>query len=169
MRDNHSRDGAFWHHWQRECQDSGQEGLRTPTKTITGKTFCFRPVGSISIQFPTRGTLSDKSPPRTTSHLFARAVPVSNWDVGHNTRRDPETQASTPRRMGDRFPKPCRHTSWQPAWATGLDRSLNTTLLNYAAITSQSSLALQHVSSARGTQAPPTTSSGLYLGLNMAG
>jgi hypothetical protein len=42
-------------------------------------------------------------------------------------------------------------------------------LLGCAAVTLPSSLALQHASSARGTQAPTTTSSGLRLGLNVVG
>jgi hypothetical protein len=159
-----------------------------PCKTITGKTSCSRPVGSISGQLTTRGTpseqfpprttslcvtrqvsaLHDKSPPRTTSRSFARAVPVSDWGVGHDTRYDPETQTSSPRHVGGPFPTPCKYTSWWPARTAGPDRSLNTALLGCAAVTSPSSLTLQHASSARGTQAPPTMSSGLRLGLNVA-
>jgi hypothetical protein len=46
--------------------------------TITGKTPYSRLVGSFPDQFPTRGTLPDKSPPRTTSCSFARAVSASD-------------------------------------------------------------------------------------------
>jgi hypothetical protein len=150
-------------------------------------------MGSISDQFPTRGTsfeqsssrttslrpeqppprttslCSEQSPPRTTSRSFARAVPVSDRGMGHDRRCDPETQTSSPRRVGDRFPMPCKHTSWRLMRAAGLDRSLNADPLSCTTILSPSSPTLLHASSARGTQAPPTTGSGLRLGLNMAG
>jgi hypothetical protein len=112
-------------------------------------------------------TSHDKFAPRMTGRLFARAVPVSDWGVGHDTGRDPKTQTSSPRRVGDRFPAPCEHTSRQLVRAAGPDMSLNTTLPDCVSITSPSSLTLQHANSARGTQAPPTTSSGLRLGLNV--
>jgi hypothetical protein len=57
----------------------------------------------------------------------------------------------------------------QLAARAGPDRSLNAALLNCAAIQSPSSPTLQHANSARGTQAPPTTSSGLRLGFNVVG
>jgi hypothetical protein len=96
--DNLSRDGVFQHLRQCEGQDSRRGGLRTSIKTITGKTSCFQPVGSISNQFSTRGSPSEqslprttslrlarqvytphnKSPPRTTSRSFARAATVSD-------------------------------------------------------------------------------------------
>jgi hypothetical protein len=51
--------------------------MKTPVKTHTGKTTCFRPVGSISDQFPTRWIPDDKSPPRATSLCLARQVSAS--------------------------------------------------------------------------------------------
>jgi hypothetical protein len=49
------------------------------------------------------------------------------------------------------------------------DKSLNAGLTSCAAIPSPSSLALPHASSARGTQAPPTTRTSLDLGSGVAG
>jgi hypothetical protein len=49
------------------------------------------------------------------------------------------------------------------------DKRLNAGLTGCAAITSPSSPTLPHAISARGTQAPPTTSSGLDLGSSVAG
>jgi hypothetical protein len=49
------------------------------------------------------------------------------------------------------------------------DRSFNTGLPSCTTIPSPSSPTLSHASFARGTQAPPTTSSGLSLGLSVAG
>jgi hypothetical protein len=113
------------------------------------------------------------SPPRTTSLRLARQAPASapdpDWGVGHDTRRDPETRTHPPRRVGDRFPTPCKRTSWRPARAAGPDRSLNAGLHSCTTVTSLSSPTLLHASSARGTQAPPTTNSGLRLGLNVVG
>jgi hypothetical protein len=60
----------------------------------------------------------EKSPPRTTSLCLARQVsashdlpPGSDWCVGHNTRREPGVRAPPPKRVGERFPAPCKHTS----------------------------------------------------------
>jgi hypothetical protein len=53
--------------------------------------------------------------------------------------------------------------------AGGLDKSLNAGLSGYTAITSTSSPTLRHAILARGTQAPPTTSSMLDLGPSVAG
>jgi hypothetical protein len=64
---------------------------------------------------------------------------------------------------------PCKHTSWRPARAAGPDRSLYAALLSRTAIKSPSHPILQHASSTQGTQVPPTTSSGIQLGLNVAG
>jgi hypothetical protein len=75
------------------------------------------------------------------------------------------TSATT---RGGRFPMPCKHINWQPALAAGPDRSFNAALLSCATVKSFSSPTLQHANSARGTRAPPTTSSGLWLGLNVA-
>jgi hypothetical protein len=88
--------------------------------------------------------------------------------MGHDRRHDPEIRTSSPRRVGDRFPMPCKHTSWRLMRAAGLDRSPNAGLLSCTTIPSPSSPTLLHASSARGTQAPPTTGSGLRLGLNVA-
>jgi hypothetical protein len=120
--------------------NSRRGGLSTLVKTLTGKTQCSQPVGSISDQFPTRGTSPDKSPPRTTSLRPARVSLDSDWGVGHDTRRDPKLQTSLPRRLGDRFPAPCKHTSWRLMQAAGPDKSLNVGLLCCTAIPSPSSL-----------------------------
>jgi hypothetical protein len=79
--------------------------------------------------------------------------------------------ARTPplRHVGDRFPVPCKHTSWRPARVASLDRGLNAALLSCAAVKSPSSPVLPHANSTQGAQAPPMTSSGLCLGLNLAG
>jgi hypothetical protein len=52
--------------------------------------------------------------------------------------------------------------------AAGPDKSLNAGLTGCVAIPSSSSPTLPHASSARGTQALPTTSSGLDLGSSVA-
>jgi hypothetical protein len=80
-------------------------------KTFTGKTSCSQPVGSISDQFPARGTSSDESPPRMTSLRPTRAPPDSDWGVGYDTQHDPGARTPPARRMGDRFPAPCKRTS----------------------------------------------------------
>jgi hypothetical protein len=64
---------------------------------------------------------------------------------------------------------PCKHTSWRPALAAGPDKSLNVDLLSCVAVKSPSPLTLQQANSTRVTQAPPTMSSGLQLGLNVVG
>jgi hypothetical protein len=136
--------GFFWHHcqcedqdWHCEGQDSRRGGPRAPFKTIIGKTSCSRPVGSVSNQFPTRGTPFEQSPPRITSHHLARQIFASHdkcpprtgsfhlaqqvsashekfprRGVGHDMRRDPETRTSSQRCVENRFPAPCKHTSW---------------------------------------------------------
>jgi hypothetical protein len=74
-----------------------------------------------------------------------------------------------PRRVGDRFPTPCKRTSWRPMQAAGPDKSLNVGLPGCTAMPLPSSPILPHASFARGTQAPHTMSSGLRLGLNGGG
>jgi hypothetical protein len=121
----------------------------------------------------------DKSLPRTRSLRLAqlsarslrpaRAPLDSGWGVGHGTQRVPGMRTRPPRRVGDRFSSPCNHTSWRSTQAVGPDRSLNAGLLSCTAIPSPSPPTLSHASFARGTRAPPTTSSGLRLGLNVAG
>jgi hypothetical protein len=77
---------------------------RTPVKTITGKMSCSRLVVTSSDQFPTRGTPSDKSLPRTTSYSFARAVSASDPGASHTTWRDPGAGAPPPQRVGGGSP-----------------------------------------------------------------
>jgi hypothetical protein len=45
-------------------------------------------------------------------HL-ARPPPNSDWCVGHDTRREPQVRAPPPKRMGERFPAPCKLASWR--------------------------------------------------------
>jgi hypothetical protein len=103
-----------------------------------------------------------EGPPPTTLRLARQAAhsceqfPTLTEAWGHDTRRDPGTRTSSPRCVGDRFPTPCKHTSWWPVRAAGPDRSLNTGLVSWTTITSPSSPTLLHASSAGGTQAPPT-------------
>jgi hypothetical protein len=120
-------------------------------------------------------TSYDKYPPRTTSLCPAREAAGSHEQFPPPTKvratpcgATPGRDASTVTRGGP-VPTPCKHTSWRPARAVDPDRGLNTALLGYAAVKSPSSPTLQHTSSAQGTQAPPTTSSGLRLSLNVAG
>jgi hypothetical protein len=129
------------------------------------------PPTSSLLEGPLRGVSSshEESPPRTRSLCHARAVPDSDWGVGHDTRRDPETRTSSPRRVRDRFPASCKHNSWRPVQAAGPNRGLNAGLLSCTAIPSPSSPTLLDASSAWGTQALPMTSSGLRLGLNVVG
>jgi hypothetical protein len=57
-------------------------------------------------------TSHEKSPPRTKSLCLARAPPSSDWSVGHDTRHELGARAPPPKRVGDRFPVPCKYTSW---------------------------------------------------------
>jgi hypothetical protein len=131
---------------------------------------------------PTRGTSSDKSPPRTTTSRLARQVSASH-DKSPRHRSSPrlrlgcgprhmvrtDLQTPTPRRVGDWFPAPCNCTSWQPTQVASPNKTHNAGLLSCAAIPSPSPPTLSHASFARDTQASPTTSSSLRLGLNMVG
>jgi hypothetical protein len=128
-----------------------------------------RLVESFSDKFPTRGTPFDKTPPRTTSCSFARAVSASDQGVSHTTWRDPghEHFCYDTWRAGS----PCHASA--PADSTcgqlAPTEALNVALFSRAAIKSPSHPTLQHTNFTRGTQVPPTTSSCLRLGLNMAG
>jgi hypothetical protein len=116
------------------------------------------------------------------SLCFARQVSASHYKLLVRTsslrlrpRRKPyhvvrskRANASATMRGGP-VPMPCKRTNWRPARAAGPDRSLNVALLSCAAVKSPSSLILQHTNSSRGTQEPPTMSSGQQLGLNVAG
>jgi hypothetical protein len=124
----------------------------------------------------------DESPPRRTSLRRAQRVfaphdkpliRTSGFRLRlrrgpcHAARsRDANTFTAT---RGGPIPRAMQTHQLGPARAAGPDRGLNTALLGYAAVKLPSSPTLQHASSARGTQAPPTTSSGLRLGLNVAG
>jgi hypothetical protein len=78
----------------------------------------------------------EKSPPRTTSlrlarqvsashdKSLARALPNSNWCVGHDTRHEPRARAPPPKHVGERFPAPCKYTSWQSCEQLALTRAL---------------------------------------------
>jgi hypothetical protein len=83
-----------------------------PGKTHTGKMSSLRPVPykrdpPRSLRLAQQVTAShNKSPPRTTS-------PGSDWCVGHDTRVEPGARAPPPKRVGERFPAPCKHTSWR--------------------------------------------------------
>jgi hypothetical protein len=48
-----------------------KEDQRPLSRPSLAKTACSRPIGNISDQFPTRGTPSDKSPPRMISVYLA--------------------------------------------------------------------------------------------------
>jgi hypothetical protein len=80
----------------------------------------------------------DKSPPRTTNLRLARAPPDSDWGMGHDTRQEAEARAPPPRRVGERFPAPCKGTSWRPMQAASPDESLNAGLIGCTAIPSTS-------------------------------
>jgi hypothetical protein len=138
-------------------------------------------LGASPTSSPLEGPPSDESPPRTISLCLAIQIsashdkspprassPNSDWGVGHDTRHELGARTPPPRRVGDRFPAPCKRTSWRPMQAAGPDKSLNAGLLSCTTIPSPSPPTLPHASRARGTQAPPTTSSGLRLGLNVA-
>jgi hypothetical protein len=111
----------------------------------------------------------DKSLPHTRSLRLARQVSDSEWYVGHDTRRELRARGPPPTRVGERFPAPCKYNSWRPCKKLTPTRALIAGLTGCAAIPSPSSPTLQHASSARGTQAPPTTSSGLDLGSSVTG
>jgi hypothetical protein len=103
----------------------------------------------------------DRSPPRTRS-----PAPTGVWARTHGTspRREHHQQ-----RLWGTIPHSMQVqqlTAMQPAHP---DKSLNAGLTSCAAIPSPSSPALPHASSARGTQAPSTTCTGLDLGSGVAG
>jgi hypothetical protein len=131
-----------------------------------------RQVSTSHDKSPSRTQVSsshDKYPPLTTSLRPARAPPNSDWGVGHDTRHEPGARMPLLWRMGERFPAPCKYTSWRPMQAAGPEKSLNAGLPGCTAVPSTSSPTLPHASFALGTQAPPTTDSGLSLGLSVAG
>jgi hypothetical protein len=104
----------------------------------------------------------DNFPPRTRSLCPARAppTPTGAW----------ATTCGTTPGCGR-----LHHYAWgidslrHATTPAGPNRSLNAGLLSCTAIPSPSSPTLSYASFARGTQAPPTTSSDLRLGLNVAG
>jgi hypothetical protein len=177
-RKNLSDHKQIQHHWQHEDQDwqcQGQDSrrgrLRTLVKTHTGKTSRFRPVGSISDQFPTRGiprqvsASHDKSPPRPTSLCLAWQVsashklpptPTGAWAMTRNTSLRHE---HLHRNARGTIPRAMQTHQLAVMQAAGPDKSLNAGLSGRTTIPSTSSLTLPHANSARGTQAPPTTSS----------
>jgi hypothetical protein len=117
-----------------------------------------------------------------TSLRFARQVSASHDKLLVRTSslrlrpRHKPHHVARPRRedtltmtRGGQFPMACKHANWHPARAAGPDRSLNAALPSCAAVKSPSPPTLQHANSTQGTQAPPTTSSGLRLGLNVTG
>jgi hypothetical protein len=136
--DNLSRDEVFWHHWQHEGQDwqcEGQDsrrgGLRTHVKTITGKTSCSRPVGSISNQFPTRWTPSEQSPPSTTSLRLTRQAARSHEQFPTSSEAWSTTRGATPgwnvftATRGGPIPRAMQAQQLVAVRAAGPDRSLN--------------------------------------------
>jgi hypothetical protein len=117
----------------------------------------------------------DKSPPRTTSLGLARQVstshelpptPTEAWAMTHDASLGHERLHHDA--WGNDSPRHAK-APWRPMQAAGPDKSLNAGLPGRRAIPSTSSPTLPHASFARGTQAPPTTSSGLGLGLSVAG
>jgi hypothetical protein len=162
-------DKIFQHHWQcegqdrqRQGKDSGQGGEKTLVKTHTSKMFSLWPVGSISDQFPTRGT-------PTTSLRLARQVSASHDKSGPDWRVGPDTRHEHRHRRAWVNESPRHVGTTAGGHAGGPPRQdLNAGLTGCTAITSPSSLTLPHASSAWGTQAPSTTRTGLDLGSGMA-
>jgi hypothetical protein len=126
---------------------------------------------------PNKRDPHDKSPPRTTSLRLAQQVSTSHDKylprttslrfrlyVGHDTLREHHHQCA--RGNDSRAMQVHQLAAMQLA---GPDKSLNAGLTDRAAIPSPSSPTLPHASSARGTRAPPMTSSGLDLGSSVAG
>jgi hypothetical protein len=109
----------------------------------------------------------DKSPPRMRSLLLAQPAPDFDWCMGHCTRR--EHHHCTTDACGVAIPHAMQIQQLAAMQAADPDKSLNAGLTGCAAVPSPSSPTLPHTSSTRGTQAPPTTSSGLDLGSSVVG
>jgi hypothetical protein len=108
-----------------------------------------------------------RDPPRevSASHDLPPA-PIGMWDMTRGTSQGREHQHQ---RAWGTIPRAMQVHQLAAMQAAGPDKSLNAGLTGCAAIPSPSSPTLPHASSARGTQAPPTTSSGLDLGSSVAG
>jgi hypothetical protein len=98
----------------------------------------------------------DKSPPRTRS-----PAPAGTWAQTHSASTTTDARGGT----NPRVMQVQQLTAMQAAHP---NKSLNTGLTSCAAITSPSSLALPHASSARGTQEPSTTRMSLDSGSGVA-
>jgi hypothetical protein len=95
-------------------------GMQIFVKTLTGKTSSLYPVGCVSDQFPTRGTLTrqvsashDKSPPRTTSLR-------PDWCVGPDARLERRHQ----RIRSSESPHHAKYNSWRPCKRLAPPRAL---------------------------------------------
>jgi hypothetical protein len=113
----------------------------------------------------------DKSLPRTTSLCLARQVSASHdlppaptgvWAMARCASTTTDTHGGT-------IPHAMQIQQLASMQVAGPDKGLNAGLIGCVTIPSPSLLTLLHASSARGTQAPPTTSSSLDLGSSVAG
>jgi hypothetical protein len=98
----------------------------------------------------------NKSPPRTRS-----LAPTGTWAQTHSISATTDVRGGT-------IPHVAEVEQLATMQATRSNKGLNAGLTGCAAITSPSSPALPHASSARGTQAPSTTCTSLDLGLGVA-
>jgi hypothetical protein len=123
---------------------------------------------------PYKRDLHDKSPPHTRSLCFARQVSASHELPPAPTGTWAMTRGASPgrehhhRRAWGTIPRSMQIHQLADMQAAGPDKSLNAGLSGCVAIPSPSSPTLPHASSARVTQAPPTTSLGLNLGSSVA-
>jgi hypothetical protein len=139
-------------------------------KTLTSKTSSLQPVGCISDQFPTRGTLArevsashEKSPPHTRSLRLARQVRLQLVRGSRHT-----AQTSPPTRVEERISMSRRNNSWRPCRQPTPARALMQ-IWPAARPSHRHHLPLCHTQdSAWGTQAPSTTRTSLDLGSGVA-
>jgi hypothetical protein len=131
-------------------QDTHWQDVKSPTSW-----WHLRPV-------PYKRDPPDKSPPRTSSPRLRMVRgprhAVRAWGMSTTTEM-----------RGGAIPHAMQMHQLAVMQAAGPDKSLNAGLSSCTAIPSTSSPTLPQASSTRGTQAPPTMSSSLDLGLSMAG
>jgi hypothetical protein len=119
-------------------------------------------------------SLHDKSSPRTASLRLARQAAHSHELFPSPTEAWAMTRGAAPRckrLLRDTWgliPRTMQTHQLAAGASIWPREDLNTALLNCAPVTSPSPLTLQHACFARGTQAPPKTSSDLRLGHDVA-
>jgi hypothetical protein len=99
-------------------EDQGPRSRPTLARRQVSDQLAASPTSSLQEGSPREVSAShEKSPPRTT-------YPDSDWCVGHDTQRELRTRVPPPTRIGERFPVPCKYTSWRPCKQLAPTRAL---------------------------------------------